>query len=109
VPHLDLCNPGDPNGRYLLAVGRDLALIMLDSDGRQSMLCMTRRIRVSATVCPVQCGVPMAASSMSTWPTAQVRYSMTGRAFLVTWSDRNNDWHGSGWSVSGRVCGRLED
>jgi hypothetical protein len=95
-----IISPETPTGRYLLAVGRGLVLVMLDSDGAP----------MNVVYDPAHPGVryryvPFSTSS----PTGgefcvdvsyghKTGYSLSGPAFLVVWADQNNHWQGQDWS-----------
>jgi len=100
VAFAPLQSPETPTGRYLLAVGRGLLLVLLNSDGAP----------IDAVYDPAHPGVryryvPFIPGS----PTggefhvdvaygARSGYSMSGSAFLVVWSDQNNKWQSQAWS-----------
>ncbi len=95
-----VATPETPQGRYLLATGRGVMLVMLDSDGAPiDVVYDPAHPGVRYRYIPFNTGNPSAGEfHVDVAYGDHSGYSMSGPAFLVVWADQNNTWSGQAWS-----------
>jgi hypothetical protein len=100
VAFAPLQSPETPTGRYLLAVGRGLQLIMLDSNGEPlDVVYDPAHPGVRYRNVPFIPGSPAGGEfHVDVAYGDRSSYGMSGPAFLVVWSDQNNKWQSQAWS-----------